>query len=61
MFTKSKLNNIELLISKALTDSKISHIEFILISNVRKEYDEMKEEIKNLENKSILWKILVYL
>ena len=61
MFTKSKLNNIELLISKALTDSNISHIEFILISNVRKEYDEMKEEIKNLENKSILSKILLYL
>ena len=61
MFTRSKLNNIEVLISKALIDSNIRHIEFILISNVRKEYDEMKEEIKNLKNKSILSKILVYL
>ena len=45
--TKSRLNNIEVLISKALIDSNISHDEFVLMSNVPKEYN-MKEEIKHL-------------
>ena len=47
MLAKSKLNRIEVLISKALIDSVISHNEFVLINNVMKEYEEMKEEIKN--------------
>ena len=34
LLTKSKLNNIEVLISKALINSVISHDEFVLISNV---------------------------
>ena len=46
---KSKLNSIKVLISKALTDSVISHDEFVLINNMIKEYNKMKEEIKNLE------------
>ena len=50
MLAKSKLNSIEVLISKALIDSNISHGEFVLINNVLKEYDDMKEEIKNLKN-----------
>ena len=45
---KSKLNSIEVLISKALIDSVISHDEFVLINNVLKEYNEMKEEMRNL-------------
>ena len=49
LLAKSKLNSIEVLISKALIDSVISHDEFVLISNVPKEYSEMKEEIKNLK------------
>ena len=49
---KSKLNEIEVLISKALLDSNISLVEFVLISNVLKEYQEMKEEIKNLKTQS---------
>ena len=44
---KSKLSKIEVLISKALIDSNIGHDEFVLINNVLKEYDKMKEEIKN--------------
>ena len=48
LLAKSKLNSIEVLISKALIDSNISHDEFVLINNVLKEYDDMKEEIKNL-------------
>ena len=46
---KSKLNSIEVLISKALIDSNISHDEFVLINNVLKEYYDMKVEIKNLK------------
>ena len=50
LLAKSKINSIELLISKALIDSNISHDEFVLINNVLKEYDEMKEHslLKNL-------------
>ena len=36
LLAKSKLNNIEALISKALIDSNISHDEFVLINNVLK-------------------------
>ena len=48
MLAKSKLNSIEVLISKGLIDSNIIHDEFFLI-NVLKEYDDMNEEIKNLK------------
>ena len=51
MLAKSKLNRIDVLISKALIDSVISHDEFVLINNVLNEYDDMKEEIKNLKTK----------
>ena len=47
---KSILNRIEVLISKSLIGSNMSHDEFVLINNVLKEYEEMKEEIKNLKN-----------
>ena len=45
---KSKLNSIEFLIFKTLCDSFISHDEFVLISNVLKEWDKIKEETKTL-------------
>ena len=44
--SKSKLNSREVLISKALIDSNISHDKFVLINNVLKEYDITKKEIK---------------
>ena len=47
MLAKSKLNNMEVLISNTLIDSNISHDEFVLINNGLKEFYEMKEEIKN--------------
>ena len=50
MSAKSKLNTIEVLISKALLDSYFNHDEFVSINNVLREYNEMKEEIKNPEN-----------
>ena len=40
----------EILISKALLDSVISHDEFVLIDNVLKEYYKIKEVIKNLKS-----------
>ena len=49
MLAKSKLNSIEVLISRALIDSNISHNKFVLINNVLKEYDNMKEKMKNLK------------
>ena len=49
MLAKFKLNIIEVLISKSLVDSNISHDGFVLINNVLKEYEEMKEEITNLK------------
>ena len=49
MLTKSKLSSIEILINKALINWNISHDVYLLINNVLKEYDDMKEEIKDLK------------
>ena len=49
LLRKSKLNSLDLLIFKALFGSNISHNEFVLINNVPKEYDDIKEEIENLK------------
>ena len=56
MFAKSQLNRIEVLISKALVNSSISHDEFVLINNVLKEFYYMKEKIKNYNKK---WKFKI--
>ena len=48
LLAKSKLNSIEVLIYK---DSNIIHDEFVLINNLLKEFYDMKEEIKNSNNK----------
>ena len=53
LIAKSKLNSIEVLISKALIDSSISHDDFVLINNVQKKYSNMKEEMKNLKTWSV--------
>ena len=47
LLSKTKLNSKQILISKYLIDSNISHNEFVLINNVLNKYDKMKEEIKN--------------
>ena len=49
LMAKSKFNSIEVLISMSLIDSNISYDEFVSTNNVLKEYDDMKEEIKNLK------------
>ena len=46
---RSKLNKIEVLISKPLIGSSNSNDEFVLINNVLKGYNEMIEEIKNIK------------
>ena len=50
MLAKSQLNRIEVLLSEALIDSNISHDEFLLI-NVLTEFYDVKEEIKNSNDK----------
>ena len=50
MLAKLKSNSVEEVLSdKGLIDSVNSHDEFVLMNNVLKEYNEMKEEIKNLK------------
>ena len=62
LLAKSKFNSIEVSISKVLIDSNISHDPFVLINNVLKEYDEMKEEVKNIKfNLNSSSKFLFYL
>ena len=49
LLAKSKLNSIEVNISKFLINSVISHDQFVLIYNILKEYNKMKEEIKKFK------------
>ena len=51
LLVKSKLNRIEVLISKDLIDSNISHDEFVLMNNTLKEFYDTKERIKNFNDK----------
>ena len=44
----------EVFISKALIDTNVSHDEFVLINNMPKEFDNMKEGIKKIQ-----WQIKV--
>ena len=47
---KDKLETIEVLISKALINSYISHDKFVSVNNVLREYNEIKEKIKKSWN-----------
>ena len=38
---KNKVNTTEVLITKALTDSNVSHDQFVSVNNVLKEYDDI--------------------
>ena len=49
LLSQDKLNNTQILISKALIDSYISHDQFVSINNVLREYKAIKQEIKNPE------------
>ena len=56
LLAKTKLNTVKVLISKALINSYINQDEFILVNNMLREYNEVKEEIKNPEMWNILYK-----
>ena len=47
---KTKLDTSEVLISKDLSYSFVSHDEFVSVNNVLREYNEIKKHIKNPEN-----------
>ena len=51
MFTKSKLNSIETVISQALIDIDISHEKFITILKEKDKYEKRKENVRNLSEK----------
>ena len=44
MLAKSKLHNIETLVSQTLIDMEISHEEFIMILKEKDKYEKMKEK-----------------
>ena len=44
---KNKLDCVEMLISQAIIDLKISHEEFKMIVDEKKDYDNQKEQIIN--------------
>ena len=51
MLAKSKLNNIETLISQALIDMEISHEEFITILKEKNKYEKMNDNLRSEKEK----------
>ena len=51
MLAKSKLNNIETLVSQALIDMEISKEEFVTIFKEKDKYEKMKENVTNVSEK----------
>ena len=51
LFPRTKLNILEVLISKDLINSYVSHDEVVLANNVLREYDGIKDAIKNHNNR----------
>ena len=51
MLARSKFNNIESLVFKALIDMDLSHKEFITILKEKDKYEKMKENVRNLSEK----------
>ena len=54
MSTKSKLESIKTLISKALIDLEISYEEFKTIVNEKENYEKMKENVKIMKSSDAL-------
>ena len=52
MLAKSKLNSIETLISQALIDMDIKHVEFITILKEKDKYEKMKNNLGSENEKS---------
>ena len=53
LLVKTTFNSIEVLISRALTDSYISQDEFVSVNNVLREYDDIQEEIQILKASTV--------
>ena len=53
MFAKITLIRVEVLIYRNSIGSFISHSEFVSANNLLREYDDMKEEIKNLKTLTV--------
>ena len=51
LFPRTKLNILEVLISKDLINSYVSHDKVVLANNVLREYDGIKDAIKNHNNR----------
>ena len=49
LLVKKEINTIKIIISKVLVDSYISYDKFVSVNNVLREYNEMKQEMKNSE------------
>ena len=58
MLAKAKLNTIEFLISKALIDSYNNHDQFLSVSNVLREYNDIKVAIESPDNRQMRFGIL---
>ena len=52
MSAKSKLDSIEILVSQALIDMKISHEELNVIIREKQKYERMKENVRNVSERS---------
>ena len=52
MLAKRKLYNIETLVSQALIDMEISHEEFNAIVMEKQKYERMKENVRNVSDRS---------
>ena len=57
MLAKSKLNNIETLISQALIDMETSHEEFIAIFKENDKYEKMKENLRSENEKKEIMRL----
>ena len=57
ILAKSKLNNIEALISQALIDMEISHEKFIAIFKEKDKYEKMKENLKSENEKQEIMRL----
>ena len=55
MLAKSKLNCIETLASQALIDMEIIHEEFITVLKEKDKCEKMKENLRNVNEKKIIW------
>ena len=57
ILAKSKLNNIEALISQALIDMEISHEKFIAIFKEKDKYEKIKENLKSENEKQEIMRL----